>query len=723
MIWKNNTLTQILDIDRNINKNIDINKEDRGFLSQNILNELRNLLEHIALCVYNVDKNQQLDNVYENLQSSLKYIGDKRKYKDIKNFHHLLQISASHYTPNEEIAERLMLKYLFYLFQIRSFCKKNLGIEILNSLQDFPTNLDTLSFQYYECVVDKIKQISVFNDTKTDKFYIQKVKPFIINKEIYYEITFTIAKDNVSKFDKLIAFSKYYIPSNYSVKLTLYYTNIKLLNLQIPIILISEWNIDIRPCELTNFCLIFSSTRISFTRTVKYEDFMQFLTEEELNLLDIVNLKNKEYNKIKNNFSEDKLKHLFNCLDMAREIILKNKPGVNILRYILYTMNNQIIKKQISKKENNYQPNPRLSNLFLKNESIPFDKMPFCSNPVGHIPKLNVLFECINSIDRKHELLARKIKNNSEINCSLYTSLEDFKEDDIGMLIEKYNAALYNKHKKNRSIKILHDKFLFINEYQDTLINIIQLLNNFTKSGLDNYKENINEWLKKCIRLDCEEKKGYLSNLFCNSKLALIYGAAGTGKTTLIEHISSFFQDKTKLYLANTNTAVNNLRQRINIQKSSFYTIASYKNVISKKFDIIFIDECSTISNKDIISVLQQTECEILICVGDIYQIESIGFGNWFLFAQKFFSNIKLELQHIYRTQSKKLQLLWEKVRLLDESMLEAIEKNNSSENIQNFNFSRGVNDEIILCLNYGGIYGVNNINKFLQEKNPHKSF
>ncbi|EJD3117450.1 ATP-binding domain-containing protein, partial [Campylobacter jejuni] len=92
-------------------------------------------------------------------------------------------------------------------------------------------------------------------------------------------------------------------------------------------------------------------------------------------------------------------------------------------------------------------------------------------------------------------------------------------------------------------------------------------------------------------------------------------------------------------------------------------------------------------------------------------------------FAQKFFSNIKLELQHIYRTQSKKLQLLWEKVRLLDESMLEAIEKNNSSENIQNFNFSRGVNDEIILCLNYGGIYGVNNINKFLQEKNPHKSF
>ncbi|WP_121763295.1 AAA family ATPase [Helicobacter burdigaliensis] len=729
MFPQNRALKQILDIDCNINKNIDRNKEDRGFLSQNILNELRNLLEHIALYVYNTDTNQRLDNIYENLQSSLKYIGDKRKYKDIKNFHHLLQISVSHYTPNEEIAERLMLKYLFYLFQTRNFCKKFLDIQILNNLQDFPINLDTLSFQYYECVVDKIKQTSVFSDTKTDKFYIQKVKPFIINEEIYYEITFTIARDNVSKFDKLIAFSKYYIPSNYSTKLTLYYTNIKLLNLQMPIILITRWNIDIRPCEFANFCLIFKKQYKQFVRNRNYEDFMQFLTREELNLFDIIKLKNKEYIKIKNNFSkDDKMKHLFDCLDISREIILQNKSGANILSYILYTMNNQIIKKQIPKKKNSYQHNPNLSNLFLKYESIPFDDMPFCSSPAGHIPKLNVLFECISPNGREHELLARKIQNNSEINGLLYTDLEDFKEDNIQVLIKKYNGALYYKQKKKRSIKVLHDKYLFINEYQDTIIKIIHLLKYFKKSGLDNYKENINEWLKKNNKLDCEEKKNYLSNLFCNSKLALIYGAAGTGKTTLIEHISSFFHDKNKLYLANTNTAVNNLRQRLDIQNSSFYTVASYianKNNISKKFDIVFIDECSTISNKDIFSVLDdiKLQCEILICVGDVYQIESIRFGNWFLFAQNFFSDIQLELKHIYRTKSEKLQLLWEKVRILDESMLEAIEKNNSSENIQNFNFSRSVNDEIILCLNYGGIYGVNNINKFLQENNPHKSF
>ena len=41
----------ILDIDKNICKNIKLIKEtgERGFFSQNIMNELRNFVEHIAL--------------------------------------------------------------------------------------------------------------------------------------------------------------------------------------------------------------------------------------------------------------------------------------------------------------------------------------------------------------------------------------------------------------------------------------------------------------------------------------------------------------------------------------------------------------------------------------------------------------------------------------------------------------------------------------------------
>ena len=52
----------ILDIDQNICKNIDLIKStgERGFSSQNIMNVLRNFVEHIALKVYNHDMNVTL---------------------------------------------------------------------------------------------------------------------------------------------------------------------------------------------------------------------------------------------------------------------------------------------------------------------------------------------------------------------------------------------------------------------------------------------------------------------------------------------------------------------------------------------------------------------------------------------------------------------------------------------------------------------------------------
>ena len=37
--------------------------------------------------------------------------------------------------------------------------------------------------------------------------------------------------------------------------------------------------------------------------------------------------------------------------------------------------------------------------------------------------------------------------------------------------------------------------------------------------------------------------------------------------------------------------------------------------------------------------------------------------------------------------------------------------------------FDKRADDEIILCLNYDGLYGINNINRFLQNNNPNKAF
>ncbi|MGR0481251.1 MAG: AAA family ATPase [Candidatus Electronema sp. V4] len=64
--------------------------------------------------------------------------------------------------------------------------------------------------------------------------------------------------------------------------------------------------------------------------------------------------------------------------------------------------------------------------------------------------------------------------------------------------------------------------------------------------------------------------------MFEKSKVAVIYGSSGTGKSTLINHLSHFFSDKSKLFLANTNPAVDNMKRRVTASNCEFSTIAKF---------------------------------------------------------------------------------------------------------------------------------------------------
>ncbi|WP_257906423.1 hypothetical protein [Campylobacter lari] len=127
-------LEQIIVISQNFNKNIKKHEDDRGFLSQNILNELINLIEHIALYIYNRDTNNNLINHCDNLNIGIAYISDKAKYVNIRKMHNFLKISTFRYTPDEETSERLMLKYISILIKIKQFCKNNLNLDILQNI-------------------------------------------------------------------------------------------------------------------------------------------------------------------------------------------------------------------------------------------------------------------------------------------------------------------------------------------------------------------------------------------------------------------------------------------------------------------------------------------------------------------------------------------------------------------------------------------------------------
>ncbi len=712
---------KILIINTSIEKNIEkITDEERGFYSQIILKELRDFVEHTALLIYS--KGNDIDNSYENIEKSLSFIKGRGEFRFLSKFHKFLQIVASHYTMDEDSAERLMLKYYRYLLQLKNFLKENYGLEVLKNIKKFPINIDKTTQEYYEKIVKKIEAPKKNENISSERYYIQKIKPFFVKNKVYYEVTFSRASDNISKFDRLIAFTKHDIPDNYAVKLWISKDSINILDKDMPIRIIEKWEVSIRPCELNNFAHIFGINEKILTGYNEYKKLMEFLTKTNYNLVDLIISEN--YERIKNHLTgKPKTRKIWNVLDKCHEIVKNNLPGSNVIRYLLYTLRNKIIKQQYDKLGFcNYW-----SGLKLKYGCIPFDQMPFCSSLVRHNPKLNNLLECIDSSNREHEFLARIVKNNTEIKGELYTKKDDIYDlENIDELIERYNDLLYKGHKERRSLKTYKD-FIYIAEYELDTIEIIKKVRELAKSGVRGYTDSVDYWLKENPNIiDCDEKRNIIRKIFENSHVATIFGAAGTGKSTLINHISQFFNNKRKLYLAQTNPAVDNLKRKVQASNCEFRTIAKFlsDNQINN-YDLLIIDECSTVSNSDMAKILNKANFRLLVLVGDTYQIEAIRFGNWFSLLKHFIpKNSIVELTKPYRTKNKKLLELWDKVRNLEEDVEEHLVKNGYTAKLDNSIFERNENeDEIVLDLNYDGFYGINNINNFLQANNKNTSY
>ncbi|WP_060825495.1 ATP-dependent DNA helicase [Sulfurospirillum cavolei] len=715
--------TAILTTSQNICKNIDrFDASERGLLSQNILSQLRNFVEYIAIKLY-ANGNDIDPNTYQNNTQALEFIHTRGNYRFLSKFHALLQISASHYTLDEGQSERLMLKYYEYLLRIKIFLSEKYALEVLDNIEKFPLNNDSKLMEYYEKIADRLDKIPLkqVDRISSDRFYIQKIKPFFINHKIYYEVTFTIASDYTSKFDRIIAFTKLDMSHNYAVKLSIRHDGIKIMGKTMPIRVIDDWEVSVRPCELDNYADLFGShTRITGSGA-EYRELMSFLTETRMSFVDLVVSSDSYFAHIKELITKHaKALHFFEVLEKSREIIKTNKAGANIIRYLLFKLNNKVIRAQFTN-----EACGRLSYLFLEYGCIPFDQMPFATSLMNHNPKLSDLFECLNPSGREHELFARLIKNNTENNGILYTTKKDMSGfENVDTLIAKYNKALYKTH-GHRKIEEYKEHF-FIKGYEEDCIAIIQKLQELSTSGIGDYRNSVESWLQDSSNheIDCDEKKAALKQMFEDSYVSLIYGSAGTGKSTLINHISKFFNDEVKIYIANTNPAVDNLRRKVKTNNSSFKTI---KKFLAKKHemkcDVLIIDECSTVNNADMKKILENAKFRLLILVGDTFQIESIVFGNWFNIARFFLPSKSVsELTRPYRTTNPALLTVWDKVRKLDDAMLEPLVKNDYSVELDESIFERSDDDQIILCLAYDGLYGINNINRFLQGNNPNKA-
>lgn len=697
----------------------------RGEISQDILAQLRNFVEHVMLKFY--AGSEDIEDSYGNIQAAIRSSKARADLKPLWQLHDLLKVSASHYSVGSDASERLMLKYYEYRLIIRDLLHDEYSMDVLSNLESFPLQMDPALQEYYEAIAAKVNDIRCQGQpphANRVRCYIRKIKPFFVKGHVYYEVTFTPAHDWISKTEHFIAFTYLDISSFYAVDLLVLSDGITVVGREMPIALISGWRVSIRDCEFKNFSRLFHGDSAPRIDSREKRAIDHFLTESGHSLLYLLDCADEEYDAFGKRLSRlSGETHFLDDLTRARSISRDRLNGCNILRYLLLHMRNRILKQQYQRSQNNL-----LSGLYLQNGCIPFDTMPFAVSPLGHNPTIYDLLHCGFEGKRKHEFLARAVRDNAEVNRCLFTKCSDLERygglDDLRELVAIHERTLWCGHRDSSKL-VLERGHVFINGYKNDVCSIIRQLLQLSSSGIAGYSSFARSWLNSSgSPVLCQEKRDIIPKLFESSCVAVVQGSAGTGKTTLVGYIAQLYASSSKLFLAQTNPAVDNLKRRVSAPGCEFRTIASFLNSASSAvFDLLFIDECSTVSNRDMCSILAKSRFKLLVLVGDPYQIASIRFGNWFSISAHFLpENSLFILNTPYRSESDQLKSLWNEIRTM-----RAGDPNEAAELLARYGFSRTLDEslfdsfdkgEVVLCLNYDGLYGINNVNRFLQQAN-----
>ena len=155
---------QIMSADHAICENIKLLAGQRKLLSQNVLSQLRNLVEGVAVQLQLGDAAANFH--YDAVEPALNFVKSNAKLSFLGKFHKLIQKSASHYTLDGDASERLMLKYYEYLHRIRGVLEIDCGMSVLKNLEDFPVDLDPSLREYHQKIAARIASpLSTRNST------------------------------------------------------------------------------------------------------------------------------------------------------------------------------------------------------------------------------------------------------------------------------------------------------------------------------------------------------------------------------------------------------------------------------------------------------------------------------------------------------------------------------------------------------------------------------
>ena len=120
-------------------------------------------------------------------------------------------------------------------------------------------------------------------------------------------------------------------------------------------------------------------------------------------------------------------------------------------------------------------------------------------------------------------------------------------KDDIRQRSKEYIKQLSSDEKLKLDNAIYEKQIGALNDQVYHIDEIIGVLQEKSTEGLQGYENAMHSWIEEKGDIDSEEKRNILERLYASSKVALIYGAAGTGKTYLINLLSQFMDSQTKL--------------------------------------------------------------------------------------------------------------------------------------------------------------------------------
>lgn len=693
--------------------------ESRGEVARSVFSDLRNLVDH--LLVYSVFGDTiSFPTYYDAIKAAEKSGRQKKELRHLIELHSKLQQVSSHYTPTPESAERLFISYFDLMLKTKLHASTHLGIEILENLESFPLEEDTELTAFYAQIAEQLHQLSgVIGKSSRKRYYVCGSRPIIANRVLFYETTLSPVADYDSKTNRIIAYTALRLPDNYAIKFASTSITVHALGKQLPVTIITNAVCSIPIREINLLAKICGSNTLFKTNSPDYAQLMEYLTNGGWRLDQLVALNEQAFVAEMNSiFGQDPLNEIAAMLKTAHRIVVNGLPGCNILSYLFARPRSYVLRNQISNERNS-----RLSKLRLKYECIPFDKMPFSFSLVAHNPSDANVSECISPLGHEDESVAKLTTNHAQVEDSIYLSDAELKDLDIDALIESYNRRLYYKHK---SQEIIHRSgHLYVKEDEQCITSVIKQLQSFSGNGIPGHKQRCVSWLNSPgCPVDDDAKREALPILLEKSKVALIFGSAGTGKTTLVSHLCAMYSGVQKIAIANTNAAVENLRRRTGTPLCEYMTVTRYLKSNTPETALLIVDECSTIKNRDMESILLKGGFSALILIGDIRQIESISLGNWFSLTRYFLpEHCIFEFTKPFRPTRQALSDLWNAVRTNDSRIVELLEANAFSSPLNENLFSVKADDEVILCPNYNGIFGINSLNRIMQLSNPGRRY